>query len=151
MSLKERILEDIKVAMKAKNAERLEALRFLNAAIKNREIEIRPTAINDQEVIGVIQKLSKQRLDSIEQYKNAGRNDLATKEESELSILKEYLPTPLSESEVKSLVQEIITKVGATGMKDMGRVMKEAQEKAQGRADGKILSTIVKEKLSQLQ
>jgi uncharacterized protein YqeY len=151
MTLKERLLEDIKVAMKAKNAERLEALRFLNAAIKNREIEIRPNTITDQDVMAVIQKLSKQRLDSIEQYKNANRNDLAAKEESELAILKEYLPTPLSDSEVKNLVQEIITKIGANGMKDMGRVMKEAQEKAQGRVDGKVLSTIVKEKLSSAQ
>ncbi len=150
MTLKEKLLEDIKSAMKSKQAERLEALRFLNAAIKNREIEIRPNAITDQEVMGVIQKLSKQRLDSIEQYKNAGREDLAAKEESELVILKEYLPTPLSDSEVKSLVQEIISKVGATSLKDMGRVMKEAQEQAKGRADGKLLSAIVKEKLSQL-
>lgn len=150
MTLKEKLLEDIKTAMKSKQAERLEALRFINAAIKNREIEIRPNAITDQEVMGVIQKLSKQRLDSIEQYKNAGREDLAAKEESELVILKEYLPTPLSDSEVKNLVQEIISKVGATSMKDMGRVMKEAQEQAKGRADGKLLSAIVKEKLSQL-
>jgi uncharacterized protein YqeY len=148
MTLRERLLEDIKVAMKERKAERLEALRFLNAAIKNREIEIRPNPVTDQDVMAVIQKLSKQRLDSIEQFTNAGRTDLASKEESELAILKEYLPTPLSDSETKTLVQDIITKIGAAGMKDMGRVMKEAQEKAQGRVDGKLLSTIVKEKLS---
>jgi len=148
MALKEKLLEDIKTAMKAKQAERLEALRFLNAAIKNREIEVRPNTISDQDVIGVIQKLSKQRLDSIEQYKNAGRNDLAAKEEAELAILKEYLPAQLSEAEMKALVQEAIAKTGAAGIKDMGKVMKEAQEKAQGRADNKVLSTIVREKLS---
>ncbi len=148
MALKERILEDIKTAMKNKNAERLEVLRFLNAAIKNREIEMRPNPVGDTEVMSVIQKLSKQRTDSIDQYKNAGRDDLASKEESELMILKEYLPTPLSEAELKQLVQDSIAAVGATSIKDMGKVMKDAAEKAQGRADNKLLSQYIKEKLS---
>lgn len=148
MALKERLLEDIKVAMKARQAERLEVLRFLNAAIKNREIELRPNPVSDAEVMGVIQKLTKQRTDSIEQYRAANREDLASKEESELVILKEYLPKQLSESEVKQLVQEAITEAGASTIKDMGKVMKLAAEKAQGRADNKLLSQYIKEKLS---
>src|SRR5690606_13636238 len=145
MALKERILEDIKTAMKNKNAERLEVLRFLNAAIKNREIEIRPNPVSDSEVMSVIQKLTKQRVDAIDQYKNAGRDDLASKEEAELMILKEYLPTPLSEAELKQLVQDSIAAVGATSIKDMGKVMKDAVVKAQGRADNRLLSQYIKE------
>lgn len=148
MALKERLLEDIKTAMKAKQPERLEVLRFLNAAIKNREIELRPNPVTDSEVMVVIQKLTKQRIDSIEQFRAAAREDLATKEESELAILKEYLPTPLSESDLKKLVQDTITETGATTIKDMGKVMKIAAEKAQGRADNKLLSQYIKEKLS---
>jgi uncharacterized protein len=148
MALKERLLEDIKTAMKEKKAERLEVLRFLNAAIKNREIELRPNPVTDSEVMGVIQKLTKQRNDSIEQYRAAKREDLATKEEAELGILKEYLPTPLSDADLKKLVQDSIAAVGATSIKDMGKVMKDAQEKAQGRADNKLLSQYIKEKLS---
>ena len=148
MALKERLLEDIKTAMKAKQPERLEVLRFLNSAIKNREIELRPNPVTDAEVMSVIQKLTKQRIDSIEQFRAANREDLASKEESELTILKEYLPTPLSESDLKKLVQDTITETGATSIKDMGKVMKIAAEKAQGRADNKLLSQYIKEKLS---
>ncbi len=148
MALKERLLEDIKVAMKAKQPERLEVLRFLNAAIKNREIELRPNPVSDSEVMVVIQKLTKQRIDSIEQFRAANREDLASKEESELVILKEYLPKQLSEAEVKELVQASITEAGASTIKDMGKVMKLASEKAQGRADNKLLSQYIKEKLS---
>lgn len=150
MGIREKILEDIKTAMKEKKAERLEVLRFLNAAIKNREIEIRPTPIADSEVISVIQKMVKQRTDSIEQYKAAARVDLATKEEGELGILKEYLPAQMSETELKSIIDAAVASVGATSMKDMGKVMKEAQEKAQGRADNKLLSQIIKDKLASL-
>lgn len=150
MGIREKILEDIKTAMKEKKAERLEVLRFLNAAIKNREIEIRPTPIADSEVISVIQKMVKQRTDSIEQYKAAARADLASKEEGELSILKEYLPAQMSETELKSIIDAAVASVGATSMKDMGKVMKEAQEKAQGRADNKLLSQIIKDKLASL-
>ncbi|MES2770237.1 MAG: GatB/YqeY domain-containing protein [Bdellovibrionota bacterium] len=148
MALKERLLEDIKIAMKAKQPERLEVLRFLNAAIKNREIELRPNPVSDSEVMVVIQKLTKQRIDSIEQFRAANREDLASKEESELVILKEYLPKQLSEAEVKELVQASITEAGASTIKDMGKVMKLAAEKAQGRADNKLLSQYIKEKLS---
>jgi len=148
MALKERLLEDIKTAMKSKDAKRLEVLRFVNAAIKNREIELRPNPVTENEVLGVFQKLTKQRVDSIEQYRAANREDLASQEESELAILKEYLPTPLSEAELKALVQESITAMNATTIKDMGKVMKDAQERAQGRADNKLLSQYIKEKLS---
>lgn len=96
MSLKEQILADIKEAMKNKEADRLSAIRFLQSAVKNKEIELRPKTIEDQDILGVIKKLAKQRKESIEQYENAGRTDLADKEKFELSVLETYLPEQLS-------------------------------------------------------
>lgn len=148
MGLKEKILEDIKTAMKEKKQERVEVLRFLNAAIKNKEIEVRPNTLSDQDITAVIQKSVKQRNESIEQYKAAGREDLAEKENIELVILKEYLPQMLSEAELRKIVEEVVASTGATTAKDMGKVMKAAQEKTQGRADNKLLSQFIKEKLS---
>src|SRR5690606_1733374 len=148
MSLREKILEDIKSAMKNKNQVRVDVLRFLNSAIKNKEIEVRPNELSEQDIVSVIQKSVKQRNESIEQYKAASRDDLVQKEESELVILKEYLPQMLSEAELKKIVEEAVASTGATSPKDMGKVMKAAQEKAQGRADNKLLSQLIKEKLS---
>lgn len=150
MSIREKILEDIKSAMKERKQERVEVLRFLNSAIKNREIEIRPNAITDQEVIAVIQKSVKQRSESIDQYTAAGRDDLVQKEQSEMNILKEYLPQMMSDGDLKKIVDDVVASVGATSVKDMGKVMKAAQEKTQGRADNKLLSQIIKDKLATL-
>ena len=146
-SLKEKILSDIKESMKAKEQLRLSTLRFLNAQIKNKEIEMRPDSISDAGVISVIKKSVKQRQDSIEQYENAGRQNLADNEKAELSILESYLPEIMSEDQVKVFVDEAIKESGATKMKDMGQVMKLVMAKTQGQADNKMISQLVKQSL----
>src|SRR4051812_4196762 len=117
MSLREKILEDIKSAMKSKEADRLSAVRFLQAAIKNREIELRPNAITEQDVIGVIKKMAKQRKDSISEFEKAGRNDLVDKEKFELKVLEEYLPQQMSQEQVTQIVNDVIAAMAATNMK----------------------------------
>ena len=147
MGLKEQILDDMKSAMKNQAADRLSAIRMLQSAVKNREIELRPALITDQEIMGVIKKLSKQRKDSIEQYENAGRKDLADKEKFELDILEAYLPAQLSAEALGKIVQEVITALNATSIKQMGAVIKEVQVRTSGSADNKLVSEIVKTKL----
>lgn len=147
MGLKEQILDDMKAAMKAQAAERLSAIRMLQSAVKNREIELRPAAITDVEIQGVIKKLSKQRKDSIEQYEAAKRQDLADKEKFELDILEAYLPKQMSNDEITKVVLEVITALNATSIKQMGAVIKEVQARTSGTADNKIVSEIVKTKL----
>ena len=147
-SLKEKILSDVKEAMKAKAQLKLSTLRFLNAQIKNKEIELRPESISDEGVISVIKKSVKQRKDSIEQYENAGRQNLADTEKAELDILESYLPEMMSEDQIKIFVDEAIKESGATNMKDMGRVMKLVMTKTQGQADNKVISQFVKQSLS---
>lgn len=147
MGLKEKILEDIKEAMKNKQAERLSAIRFLQAAVKNREIELRPEAITDQEVMAVIKKMAKQRKDSISEFEKAGRTDLVDKEKFELSVLEEYLPAQMSEAQVAAIVDEAIKTLGANSPKQMGAVIKEVMAKTGGQADGKMISELVKSKL----
>jgi uncharacterized protein YqeY len=148
MSLREKILEDIKTAMKNKEADRLSAVRFLQAAIKNREIELRPNAITEQAVIGVIKKMAKQRKDSITEFEKAGRNDLVDKEKFELTVLEQYLPQQMSPDQVAKIVEEVIKAQNATSMKQMGAVIKEVMAKTGGQADGKVISDLVKSKLS---
>jgi uncharacterized protein len=147
MGLREKILDDMKAAMKSQEADRLGAIRFLQAAVKNREIELRPNAINDQEIIGVIKKMAKQRQDSIEQFEKAGRMDLVTKEKFELSVLESYLPTQLSGEQLAKVVQEAISALGATSIKQMGAVIKEVQARTQGAADNRQVSELVKARL----
>ena len=144
MGLKEQIVNDIKSAMKAKNQPKVDALRFVNAAIKNREIELGPNLISDAEVTSVIKKLSKQRMDSIEQYQKANRDDLVKKEQYELELLRQYLPEQLSKEQIETMVKEVITALGAKSIKDMGSVMKEAGARAKGRADNKLMSEVVR-------
>ncbi|KIZ02116.1 Uncharacterized protein yqeY [Monoraphidium neglectum] len=136
--------------MKAKDTARLDAIRFLNAALKQREIELREgsKALGDDDVISVVQKLAKQRRDSIDSYKQGGRDDLVAKEEAELKLLEGYLPQQLSEDEVKAIVSAAVAEVGATSPKQMGAVMKAVQAKTQGRADNKLVSSLVKAALS---
>jgi uncharacterized protein YqeY len=148
MGLREQILEDIKTAMKAKEAEKLSAIRMLQSAIKYREIELRPNAITDQDIMGVVKKLAKQRKDSIEEFGKAGRTDLVDKEKIELSILEAYLPAQMSADAVAKIVEEVIKSTGATTMKQMGAVVKEVMAKTGGQADGKMISDLVKSKLS---
>lgn len=145
--LKEKIMDDVKTAMKAKDQLKLNALRFLQAAIKNREIELRPNAINEEEVLGVIKKMVKQRKESIEQYKTAGRQDLVDQESAELQILENYMPTQMGREQIEKLVAEVISSSGAKSVKDMGNVMKEVIARAKGSADNKTVSEVIKSKL----
>lgn len=144
MSLKAQILSDIKVAMKAKEASKLEVLRFLNAQIKNKEIEVRPEEISDADVTQVLKKYMKQRKEAAEQFSKAGRADLVEKEEYEAGVVAAYLPEMMTEDQLKPIVVEAVKSSGATSMKDMGAVMKLVLEKAGSSADGKMVSSLVK-------
>ncbi|MBC86585.1 MAG: glutamyl-tRNA amidotransferase [Bdellovibrionaceae bacterium] len=149
MSLREQIMSDVKTAMKAKEADRLQALRMVQSAIKNKEIEVRPNDISEKDVMDVLKKLAKQRKDSIEQYTNAGRKDLADKEEAELDIINAYLPEQMSEEKVKEVVEKVVADMGAAGdMKQMGAVMKAVIDATSGAADNKVVSQLVRAKLS---
>jgi uncharacterized protein YqeY len=143
MSLQQRISEELKQAMLAKDAEKLSTLRLLKSALGYAQIEKKTEQLSDAEIVALIQKESKKRRDSIEQYRSAGRNDLAEKEARELTVLETFLPAPLSADEVESLVRATIQELGASSRKDMGPVVKAVQAKAAGRADGKAISTIV--------
>ncbi len=148
MEIRERIMNDIKVAIKEKNQVRLGALRFLHSAIKNREIELRPNAITHDEIIGVIKRLVKQRKESIDQYKAGGRQDLVDQEAAELAILEELLPAQLGQAEVEQVVKDVIDALNAKSPKDMGGVIKEVIARTQGNADNKLVSEIVKKSLN---
>lgn len=148
MEIKEKILADMKDAMKNKNQMRLEAIRFLQAAVKNKEIELRPNPITSEDILGVVKKLVKQRKESIEQYQAAARQDLVDKESSELKILEEYLPTQMSKEQIEKIVGEVIAAEKATSIKDMGKIMKAVIAKTAGTADNKLVSEIIKTKLS---
>ena len=147
MSLKERIQQDLKSAMRQQDKARVGVIRLLNAAIKQREVDERIT-LDDAAIIAVVDKMVKQRRDSLQQYEAAGRGDLADQERFEIELLQAYLPAPLSDDELDSLVREAIAETGATGMKDMGRVMGVVKPKAQGRADMGAVSARVKAMLS---
>ena len=150
MSLKDRIGEDIKTAMKAKDKIRLETVRSIKKLILEKEVSVRPSgqdALTPTQEIEILAQLAKQRRDSIEQYKKAGREDLAAQETDELAIIEEYLPRQLSESEIATTIEEIMTQVGATSIKDMGKVMGPVMQKLKGKADGKKVQEMVKAKL----
>ena len=151
MSLKERISEDIKSAMKAKDKIRLETVRGIKKAILEKEVALRPKgqdSLTEEHEIELLAQLAKQRRDSIEQYSNAGRDDLADKEQQELAILETYLPEQINDTELESIVDEIIASVGATSPKDLGKVMGVAMKQLKGKADGKKIQALVKNKLS---
>jgi uncharacterized protein len=148
MSLKQQVLSDLTASMKAQTAERTSTLRMVKSAITYREKE-KAGELEDEEVMKLLRSLVKQRRDSIEQYEKGGRQDLADKEAAEIKVIEEYLPQAASREEIEQVVVQAITDVGATSMKDMGKVMKAAQEKLAGKnADGKTVSEIVKAKLS---
>jgi uncharacterized protein len=147
MEIRERILADIKSAMIAKDSIKLNTLRFLQSAVKNKEIDSRPQPITTDDVLGVIKKLVKQRKESIEQFQAAGRKDLVDQEAAELKVMEAYLPAQMSKSQIETLVAEVITSTGAKTIKDMGTVMKEAMVRSAGQADGKLLSEVIKAKL----
>ncbi len=148
MGLREQILDDIKTAMKAKEAEKLSAIRMLQAAIKYREIELRPNEITDQDILGVVKKLTKQRKDSITEFEKAGRQDLADKEKYELGVLEAYMPAQMGADQIAALVETVIKEQNATTMKQMGTVVKEVMARSGGSADGKMISDLVKSKLT---
>ncbi|HBG60297.1 MAG: hypothetical protein A2Y03_02360 [Omnitrophica WOR_2 bacterium GWF2_38_59] len=145
--LEKQISLDYVQAMKAKDSLKSTTLNFLRAQIKNICIEKKLKELEDVDVIAVIKKQIKQRLDSIEQFRNGGRLDLADKEEAEVAILKFYLPEELSEDEIRKMIDKAIVETEATSMKDMGKVMKVVAEKAQGRADNKVVSSLVNQLL----
>jgi uncharacterized protein YqeY len=144
------IQEDIKTAMKAKDALALNALRALKSALTNAAIEKGGlgTELEESEVLAIVRKQIKQRNDSIEQFENAGRAELAATEKAEIEILSRYLPAALGEAELAQIIEQAVTDTGASGKADMGKVMKRCQELADGRADGKILSAAVMKRLS---
>jgi uncharacterized protein YqeY len=148
MEIREKLMNDVKEAMKSKESVRLGALRFLQAAIKNREIELRPNAITSEEVMGVIRRSVKQRKESIDQYKNAGRQDLVDQETAELKILEAYLPQQMGREQLEVVVVEVIAALGAKTPKEMGAVMKEVIARTAGAADNKMVSEVVKAKLN---
>ncbi|MCA9398738.1 MAG: GatB/YqeY domain-containing protein [Candidatus Omnitrophica bacterium] len=148
--LEEQINKDYIQAMKAKDSVKSSTLNFLRAQIKNLRIEKRADQLSDDDVVSVLKKQVKQRQDSIEQYKQGGREDLAAKETAECEILSTYLPKQLSEEEVGKFVDEAIQETSAASMKDMGNVMKAVLAKVGSSADNKMVSTLVKTKLSQL-
>lgn len=144
--LKEKIFEDLKKSMKERNEIKTRVLRLLNSAIKNFEVEKMDKA-TDEDIEKIILKEMKKRQESIEAYKNANREDLALEEEKELEILKEYAPKMLSEEEIREIIKKTIEEINATP-KDFGKVMKEVMAKLKGKADGSMVSKVVKEILS---
>jgi len=147
MSLKARIQEDVKSAMRAGEKEKLAAIRMLTAAIKQREVDER-IELDDAQVLSVIEKMSKQRRESIAQFKAGGRADLVAKEEAELALLSAYLPAQLGDAELDAMIAEAITATGAASIKDMGKVMAAIKAKAAGRADMGAVGARIKARLS---
>ena len=143
MSLKDRIQDDMKAAMRAKDEQRLGAIRLILAAIKQREVDER-IELNDGQTLAVLEKMLKQRRESLAQYQSAGREDLAAQEAFEINLIQSYLPTPLSEAELDTLIADAIAGTGAQSVRDMGKVMAVIRDQAQGRADMAAVSTRVK-------
>ena len=147
MSLKARIQDDVKNAMRSRDRESLAALRLITAAIKQKEGDER-IELNDEQVLAVLDKMVKQRRESLEQFEKAGREDLAEKERFELGLIQDYLPEPLAEDELAALIQSTIDGLGASSIRDMGQVMSALRGQVQGRADMKAVSQAVKQQLS---
>ncbi len=147
MTLKAQISEDMKVAMRAKDAERLGTIRLLQAAIKQREVDER-IELTDADVIAVIEKMLKQRKDSIAAYESANRTDLADVEKAEVAVLQTYLPQQLSEQEISDVLDKVVTDTGATSIKDMGKVMAAIKPLVAGKADMGKVSGLIKARLA---
>lgn len=148
MEIRDQLYADVKAAMIAKDSLKLGALRMLQAAIKNREIDMRPNPITPDEILAVIKKLVKQRKESIEQFQTAGRQDLVDQEAAELKVLEVYLPAQMGREQIEALVVEVIAALGAKTVKDMGPVMKEVIARSGGAADNKVVSEVIKSKLA---
>lgn len=147
MTLRDRITEDMKNAMRAGDKDRLGTIRLILAAIKQREVDERIT-LDDGQVLAVLEKMVKQRREAITQFQAGGRADLVAKETAEIGVLQGYLPAQLTEAELEALISESIAATGATSIKDMGKVMAAVKPKAQGRADMGAVSARIKQKLS---
>lgn len=147
MSLKDRLQSDTKTALKAGDKDRLKVLRLTLAAIKQQEVDQR-VELDEAAVLGILTKMVKQRRDSITQFTDGGRDDLAAAEQQEIAVLEDYLPQPLSDAEVETLVSAAIEEVGAAGLADMGKVMGLVKSRSAGRADLGKVSSIVKQKLA---
>jgi hypothetical protein len=146
MSLKDRIQQDVKDAMRAKDKTRLAAIRLITAAIKQREVDER-IELDDAQVTAVLDKMAKQRRESISQFEKAGRDDLIAQEVMELEIIQSYLPEQLGEDEINALIDTAMQATGATSVKDMGKVMGQLKPKLQGRADMGAVSALIKARL----
>ena len=147
MDLKERIADDMKAAMRAKDTARLEAIRMLRAAIQRREVDER-ISLDDGAVLNVIEKLVRQGQESIQQFEAAGRADLVAKEQASLAVFAAYRPTPLSPEELEALIQKALTETGATSLREMGKVVALLKPQLQGRADMAAVSARIKERLT---
>jgi uncharacterized protein YqeY len=147
MGLKEQITEDMKSAMRAKDTAKLSAIRLITAAMKQKEVDER-IELNDTMVLAIIEKMIKQRKDSITQFEAGGRQDLADIEKAEMAILSAYMPAGLSEAEMQAAVTEAVAEVGATGPQDMGKLMAVLKPKLAGRADMTVVSALVKAALA---
>ncbi len=148
MNLESRIQEDMKAALRSGDRAALETLRGLLAQIKDERIKRRPKEMTDEDVLAVVQRAVKRRKESIDLYKQGNRQDLVEKEQKEMEILQKYLPEQLSRDEIISIVNQVIEQVGASSIKDLGKVMGPVMKKVQGRADGKEIQQIVRERLS---
>ncbi len=147
MTLRERLVEEMKSAMKTKEVLKLSVIRMVRSAVKNREIELKKE-LDDQEITEIVTTLVKQRRESIRLFQEAGRNELVLKEETELAFLLDFLPKQLERHEIYEIVAKAVTDCGAQGVKDMGKIMKIIMPHVSGRADGKVVNEIVRQKLS---
>lgn len=148
-TLKQRIDEDMKAAMRAKDKPRLGTIRLITAAMKQREVDER-LVLDDAQVLVILDKMLKQRRDSLSQYEAAAREDLAAQEAYEIGVIQEYLPAPLSEAEVGVMIDDAITTLGVTSIKEMGKVMATLKQQMQGRADMSAVSAKIKNRLNAL-
>jgi len=149
--LEEKILNDYKEAMKNRDTLKSSVLNFLRAELMNTAVAKKKSKLDDNEVIAVVKKQIRQRQDSIEQFTKGGRQDLADKEAKEMALLKGYLPPELSADEIREIIEEALNLTAAKDLKDMGKVMKEVNAKICGRADGKLISDLVRERLTKTQ
>jgi uncharacterized protein YqeY len=147
MSIRQLISDDMKTFMRAKDTARLGAIRLLQASIKQKEVDER-IELNDDQILAVIQKMLKQRKDSIEAYQQANRQDLIDQEQLEIEVLTKYMPEPLSDEEINQYIEEVVASTGASDMKDMGKVVSVLKTKVAGRADMAEVSKLVRQKLS---
>ena len=147
MSLEERLVEEMKGAMKANDKLRLSTIRMIRSALKNKEIEARKK-LDDEDVMRVIQGMIRKGEESLEQFQAGGRADLVEKEQKEIEVLKSYLPQPISQEEIVKIIDETIKETQASSLKDLGKVMKSVMPKLGGKADGKLINQLVRERLS---